>query len=162
MSAQYVAWREPAGDPECVLDRDARAARYAGAKGAGRARLEPAARSAAWGGALSRVADAGLAPSREDEGHLYAAAGRHVPVSFARYVSPVIDPYGYEHHRIAGWRVAVPRGAPAAHVEALLRHILRYGPRSAGYARLGDTLVPADLEAGDRAALAETAGEYEP
>lgn len=164
--AHAVAWREPDEDPEIDLDRDTRATRYASAKGAGRMRVEPATpgghRDTAWGGALRRVADVGVGPSREDETRFHTVPGRYVPVGFARYVSPVINPYDYEYYRVAGWRVAVPRAVPGSRVRELLHRIFYYGPQSAGYVRLGDTLVPAILETGDRATLAETAVEYEP
>jgi hypothetical protein len=103
-----------------------------------------------------------LAPSREDEAKFVSVPGRYVPVGFARYVSPVPDPLDYEYYRVAGWRVAVPRATPGSRVRDLVVRIFRHGPQSAGYVRMGDTLVPAILETGDRMSMAQTAVEYEP
>jgi hypothetical protein len=108
------------------------------------------------------VSDAVLAPSREDEHRFYSVAGRYVPIGFARYVSPVIDVSDYEYYRVAGWRVAIPRTVPGERVKELLQRIFYYGPQSAGYVRQGDTLIPAVLDPGDRASLAQSAVEYEP
>jgi hypothetical protein len=86
--------------------------------------------------------------------------GRYVPIGFARYVPPTIDPSDYEYYRLAGWRVAVPRSIPGFRVQDLLGRIFSYGPQSAGYIRLGDVLVPAILEPGDRMTLAQSALEF--
>lgn len=116
----------------------------------------------AWGGALRRMVSVGLAPSREDERSFVSVPGRYVPIGFARYVTPVIDPSHYQYYRVAGWRVAVPRAIPGFRVKDLLYRIYYYGPASAGYVRLGDTLTPAILEPGDRMTLAQSAIEFEP
>jgi hypothetical protein len=161
-----VTWREPDDEPGEGLDRDARAVRYAAAKGAGRESMTPRTpgghRNAAWGGALRRMTVGNVGPSQEDEQRFVSIPGRYVPVGFARYVSPVIDPTDYEYYRVAGWRVAVPRTIPGTRVRDLLHRIFYFGPQSAGYVRLGDTLVPAILETGDRMTLAQTAVEFEP
>lgn len=145
-------------------DRDSRSVRGASARGAGRERLAvdlPGRREAAWGGALRRMSESGpLAPSREDENRLTSVASRYVPIGFARYTSPVVDPYDYEYYRVAGWRVAVPRSTPGERVRDLLYRIFYYGPQSAGYARIGDCLVPGILGPGDRATLAQSSVEY--
>ena len=104
----------------------------------------------AWGGALRRMQSVGLGPSREDDHKFVSVPGRYVPIGFARYVAPVIDPSHYEYYRVAGWRVAVPRSVPGFRTRDLLYRIYYYGPASAGYVRLGDTLVPAIMEPGDR------------
>jgi hypothetical protein len=160
-------------------DRDDRALRSATARATGRERMTPwtpggcgygyegsddgchGCRAGAWGGALRRVTETCLSPSREDVHRFVAIPGRYVPVGFARYVPPLIDPYDYEYYRVTGWRVAVPRSIPGDRVRELLWRIFHYGPQSAGYVRLGDTLVPAILEGGDRMTLAETAVEFE-
>ena len=135
-------------------------------RGVGRAQMAPALtgdqRAAAWGGALRRMADAGVLPSREDEYRFVAVPGRYVPVGYGRYVSPQVDPRDYEFYRVAGWRVAVPRAIPGEQVRTLLRSIHYYGPQSVGYVRVKDTLVPAILPVGDRTTIAESAIEYEP
>jgi hypothetical protein len=82
-------------------------------------------------------------------------------VGFGRYLSPVVDANDYEYFRVAGWRVAVPRSTPGIRTKDLLSRIYNYGPQSAGYVRLGDTLVPAILGPGDRATLAGTAVDFE-
>lgn len=109
-----------------------------------------------WGGALRRMTSSHLFPSREDERKFISVPGRYVPLGFARYVSPVIDPLDYTLYRIAGWRVAIPRAIPGPRVRDLLYRIFYFGPQSAGFVRMGDTLVPAILESGDRMTLAQT------
>lgn len=114
----------------------------------------------AWGGALRRMQDMGLGPSREDEAKFVSLPGRYVPIGFARYASPLIDPSHYDYYRVAGWRVAVPRAIPGFRVRDLLYRIFYLGPGAAGYVRLGDSLVPAILEPGDRQILSESAIEF--
>jgi hypothetical protein len=115
-----------------------------------------------WGGALRRMVSQGLAPSREDQSRYVSDPGRYVPIGFARYASPIIDPTHWDFYRVGGWRVAVPRATPGFRTKDLLYRIFYYGPLSAGYIRLGDTLVPSMLEPGDRMLLANTATEFEP
>jgi hypothetical protein len=74
----------------------------------------------------------------------------------------VINPLDYEFYRVAGWRVAVPRITPGLRVKDIVSRIFYYGPQSAGYVRVGDTLVPAMLGVGDRQALAQAALESFP
>lgn len=97
------------------------------------------------------MVDGGVGPRREDE-HYHAP--RYVPIGFARYESPVLDPGDYAFYQLAAWRVAVPRSSAGPAARALLRRIYEHGPASAGYARVGDTLVPAILGSGDRRTLA--------
>jgi len=146
-------------------DRDAMAVKGASARGAGLSRMLPGlpggGAGAAWGGSLRRMADSGpLAPSREDEMRLTDVPGRYVPVGYSRYTSPVVNPWDYTYYRVAGWRVAVPRATPGLRVRDLLYRIEYFGPQAAGYARVGDTLVPAILGPGDRATLANSAVEF--
>lgn len=159
--ASSVTWREPDEEPESDSDRDTRTMHYASKKGAGRQIMEPQTpgrhRGVAWGGALRRMSDVGLTHSRQDEARLESIPGRYVPIGYARYISPTIDPSAYKYYYMAGWRVAVPRTTSEAHVKQLLLRIFHYGPQSAGYVRIGDTLVPAMLDPGNRAALAELA-----
>jgi hypothetical protein len=143
-------------------DRDTRVLHHAARKGAARVRLAPGDRDRAWGGALRRMTVGGVSPSREDERRFISVPGRYVPIGFARYVSPLVDPYDYEYYRVAGWRVAVPRMIPGWRVRDLLHRIFYWGPQSAGYVRLGDTMVPAILDSGDRMTIGETAVEFEP
>ena len=161
--ARHIAWREPDEDPEVGLDRDTRTMRYAAAKGAvrdaqGREAMRGGGgtrgggtRGDAWGGSLRRVSDASPAGGREDDVY-----GRHVPLGYARYVMPGVDPRRYMFVPLAGWRVAVPRAAGLEYAKRLVSVIFRYGPARAGYVRVGDTLVPAALGPGDRATLAES------
>jgi len=135
-----------------AADRDARFLSYASAKGAGRKALAPVqstSRENLWGGGLRRMTSSGVGPRREDE-------HRYVSVGFARYLDPAVDPAGYAYYPFSGWRVAVPRTISGPAVWALFLQMSRYGPESAGYARLGDTLVPAVLGPGDRQRLAES------
>lgn len=146
----YWEDEEPAED----LDRDRQALRHLKAKAAGREDSVPiqfANRVDIWGGGLRRMATGSVGPRREDD---HYRAPRYTPIGFARYVSPIIDPADYTFYLMSGWRVAVPRTVPGPDVRALLRRIYQYGPSSAGYARLGDTLVPAMLGPGDRQTLA--------
>jgi hypothetical protein len=119
-------------------------------------------RSQAWGGALRRMTSTDLGPSREDESKFVSVPGRYVPIGFARYAPPVIDPLDYEMYRVAGWRVAVPRTLPGMRVRDLLYRCFYFGPQSAGYVRVGDCLVPAALNIGDRMTLAQAATQFEP
>jgi hypothetical protein len=143
-------------------DRDSRLLQFLSSKNLTRQSLEPRTpgghRDTAWGGSVRRVVSYAPAPSRDDEALL---AGRYVPVGFGRYLSPVVDANDYEYFRVAGWRVAVPRSTPGIRTKDLLSRIYNYGPQSAGYVRLGDTLVPAILGPGDRATLAGTAVDFE-
>jgi hypothetical protein len=152
-------------EPDQGPDRDDLSARYASRKAVGRehmASLMPGGDgNRAWGGALRRMAVGGVGPSREDEHRLVSVPGRYVPIGFARYVDPVVDPYEYEFYRISGWRVAVPRAIPGWRVRDLLYRIFWFGPQSAGYLRAGDTLVPAILSPGDRMTIGQAALEYE-
>lgn len=158
-------------------DRDERVVGYASAKGLGRARLEPVTpgghRDTAWGGAMARHATdhsgmilgreyvAHTAPGRYEKfsGRDHASHDDYVHLGYARYNSTTVNVHDYRFYRIAGWRVAIPRAAPSFHVREVLSRIFEYGPQAAGYVRLGDTLVPAELGPGDRAVLAG-AGSY--
>jgi hypothetical protein len=117
------------------------------------------------GGGLKRRIDIGIAPHRSDtniaplaEG--FAPASRaYVQIDFARRAARGVDPAHYSLHRVARWRVAVPRaiaGHPGA-LRTLLWRIYRFGPQPAGFVRVGDTLVPAALGPGDRLTLAQAA-----
>jgi hypothetical protein len=160
-----VSWK-PAEKKEEDLDRDERYMAFARTKGTAAKELAsrtPGGCTAAnWGGAMRRMTSTLIGPSREDEAKVVRVPGRYVPIGFARYVSPVPDPADYEYWRIAGWRVAIPRSTPSQRVKQLLYRIFKHGPQSAGYVRMGDTLVPAILETGDRMSLAQTAIEWEP
>lgn len=153
---------ESADDDASAPDRDSRALEYAAVKAAGRETQAPAQfvnRADVWGGGLRRMVEGGVGPRREDE-HYYAP--RYVPIGFARYEDPNVDPADYTYYLLGGSRVAIPRTVPGPEVRALLLRIYRYGPRAAGYARLGGTLVPAILEPGDRQTLAQTETRYGP
>jgi hypothetical protein len=152
-------WEEP---EDHGADRDTRSLLYASAKAAGREAMAPVQftnREDVWGGGLRRMTSGGVGPRREDE-HYYAP--RYTPVGFARYVDPTIDPADYTYYLLSGWRVAVPRTVPGPAIRALLLRIYQYGPGAVGYARLGDTLVPAILGPGDRQTLAESESRYGP
>lgn len=161
-----VNWLEPDDDPEVVHDRDSRMTQFARSKAVLREQMAPRMpgghRTNAWGGGMRRMVTASVTPSREDVQRFVSVPGRYVPIGFGRYNSPVIDPVDYEYYRISGWRVAVPRSTPGERVRELLHRIYHFGPQSAGYVRMGDTLVPAILGPGDRETLAGSAVEYEP
>jgi hypothetical protein len=143
-------------------DRDSRSLRSSTVRARGRERLTPAPftnRMDIWGGGLRRMTSGSVGPRREDE-HYYAP--RYVPIGFARYKDPTVDPADYTYYQMSGWRVAVPRTVPGPAVRALLMRIYQYGPKSAGYARLGDTIVPAILSPGDRRTLAQSSSRYGP
>jgi len=118
---------------------------------------------------MERLVENGLATALDETGNPFRpdwpagpatnppVAGRAVPVGFARYVSPVINLGDYQFRRVAAWRVAIPRAMPELRVQDLLDRIWNYGPASAGYVRIGSTLVPATLEPGARAALSGAA-----
>lgn len=91
--------------------------------------------------------------------------GREVPIGFARWESPAIDPAGFAWGSLGGWRVAVPRPpgpdpgdvATRARFAAVFARLAAGGPAAAGYVRVGDALVPAALTPGERATLAYSA-----
>ncbi len=143
-------------------DRDDAARGIASARGAALAAAVPpqfANREDVWGGGLRRMASGGVGPRREDDHYRPA---RYVPIGFARYENPNVDPADYAYYLMSGWRVAVPRTLPGPAVRALLARIYQYGPSSAGYARLGDTIVPAILGPGDRQTLAQSSSRLGP
>jgi hypothetical protein len=152
-----------ADEPEYrgVDDRDDSFLRMKRTQSAGRERSAPDG-PRRWGGALRRVVQTPIAPSREDYARATTVPGRYTPIGFARYESPVVRPADFAYYRMAGWQVAVPRSLPSERVRDLLWRMFYYGPESAGYVRLGDTLVPALLGPGDRMTLAgDTAPEYD-
>jgi len=112
---------------------------------AGRAPLD---RRNAWGGALRTTTESDTNATREDD-----MRGRAVPVGFARYTTPVIDLGDYKFSQLAAWRVAIPRALSDVAANELLYRIWYTGPASAGYVRIGDMLVPAGLDPGNRSAL---------
>lgn len=131
------------GRDEAVVSR-------ACAAGAGLRRKLPAPYTGrAAGGALRRLAvPFPPLPARQDE--------NYVPLGFARYRNPGVDPGIYTYYQMAGWRIAVPRALCKEQALALVNGIYEVGPGPWGYARLGDTLVPAGLSPGDRQTLAQT------
>ncbi len=165
-AARTQSWLEEDDDEELQReDRDDRSLGYSVAKGQLREKLAPSVaggghRDRAWGGAQRLVTVGGLGPSRDDEINFVSVPGRYVPIGFARYVAPTIDPSDYEYYRLAGWRVAVPRSIPGFRVQDLLQRIMYFGPQSAGYIRMADVLVPAILEPGDRMTLAQSSLEF--
>jgi hypothetical protein len=144
------------------MDRDDRIVTFAAAKGAGRERMTSHAYNlhSAWGGA-TRASDT-IMPTREDVQSSRTVPGRTVRIGYARYVSPTVDPYDYKYYHVSGWRVAIPRATPVVHVDYLLNRIIQFGPRSAGYVRIGDSLVPGSLGPGERVTIAESAVEESP
>jgi hypothetical protein len=130
-------------------DRDTQMLLNACTKGAGREVLARAVRHRNLGGGdLRRLVSGGVGPHREDE-------SLHAPIGFARYEDPTADPADYLYYHLAdGRRVAIPRVTPSADANNLIQKIYHWGPQSAGYVRLGDTLVPAVLGPGDRRTLA--------
>lgn len=155
-----------AEDAPAVADRDDAFMQMRRTQNRGRADRAPGA-AAFGGGALRRAVEMPIAPSREDIARYVTVPGRYTPIGFARYTSPVVNPADYSYYRLAGWRVAIPRTTPSERVRDLLYRIFYYGPESAGYVRIGDTLVPAVLGPGDRMSLAGEVGsepgtEYDP
>ncbi len=142
-------------------DRDERAVRAASFRGSSLQAATPQFmnREDMWGGGLRRMLAEDTIPRREDE---FWYAPNYVPIGFARYQSPIVDPADYNYYQMAGWRVAIPRDVPSPERHDLLRRIYAYGPQAAGYARLGDAIVPAILGPGDRQTLAETESRYGP
>ena len=82
--------------------------------------------------------------------------GKSLPIGFAEYVDTTITPLNYNFYFISGWRVIIPRVIPTNQVNNILNTIQYKGPRAAGFVRIGDSLVPAMLSAGERMALAQT------
>jgi hypothetical protein len=148
-------------------DRDNRGVEHAVARGMKRAaagrsahRLFADSSAAGVSGARRLATPADLAPSRDDEVASIEVPGRYVPLRFARYYAPEIDPSHFQYYRVSGWRVAVPRAVTGSSLKDLLYRVFYFGPASAGYVRYGDTLVPATLGPGDRTAVANYSGEF--
>lgn len=149
-----LAWFEGA---ERAPDRDERRIDYF--RGASRTRAAAYPRAAVpSGGALRRLSHASVGPGRDDETPADGVPGRYVPVGYARYTSPLVDPADYAYYRLGAWRVAIPHAVQACAVRGLLDTVWQRGPQGAGFVAIGDTLVPAILGPGDRFALAESAG----
>jgi len=99
-----------------------------------------------------------VGPRREDT-HFYAP--KYVPVGFGRYEPPTSNPLEYDYVKMAQWRVALPRGMPAARRRDILNRIYYYGPASVGYKRIGDSLVPKILPGPDRMTLNNVATGFD-
>jgi hypothetical protein len=140
---------EPGGD------RDARYLRALHRPASGRETMH--------GGALARHTHTYVAPHREDRhGNRRYVAPRYVPIGFARFSYPGIDPQAYTFiHTFGGmWRVAIPAGSTDQHRAWVLAQIARLGPQGAGFVYVGDTLVPASLGPGDQWTLAQAVENY--
>ena len=158
-SAQKLgrSWLEDDDADDDGVDRDSRTMEHARRKATTRENMVPAAaghQGNTWGGGMRRMVANEIVPSREDAARYVTLPGRYVPIGFHKYKSPVLDPSEYRFYRVADWSVAVPRSIPGLRVRDLLYRIYNYGPDSAGYVRIGDTLVPAELSPGDRMTLA--------
>jgi len=103
---------------------------------------------------LRSMLETAIEPSILNEYISLNIEGKNLPVGFAEYVDPTITPLNYNYYFIPGWRVAIPRVIPMEQVNNILNTILYKGPRSAGFTRIGDTLVPSMLSPGDRMILA--------
>ncbi|MDE2095942.1 MAG: hypothetical protein KGL39_01695 [Patescibacteria group bacterium] len=138
-------------------DRDDRVVRQASARSK-TARAVESKKTAGLGakmhGAYRRMTSADMYPSRQDVQR--ETDTRYVPLGFAKYVAPEIDPTDYNVFRLAGWRVVVPRATCGLRTRELLYRIYKFGPQSAGYVRVGDTLVPAMMGVGDRLTLSQS------
>ena len=135
-------WEEP---EDHMADRNTRSIRYASVKGVGREAMAPIQftnHEILWGGGLRRATSGGVGPRREDE-HYYVSRDK----------DPTVNPVDYVYYFLPGLRVAVPKTVPNPDVQVLLFRIYQYGPKSMGYARIGDTLVPAILGSSDRQTL---------
>jgi len=80
---------------------------------------------------------------------------RNVPIGFARYKVPYIDPNKFKFYWLSGLRVAIPANFSKSNALTILTAISRSGPRYAGYTKIGDTLVPSVLSLGDRMLLSQ-------
>lgn len=144
-------------DCDVSSSRDDRALVSSCARGAGIARHAPthSGGAYAWGGAISRVSEVTLAPSRDDES--VSIHGSHIPIGFAKYKPLGLKISDYHYRRAGQWRVAVRQAWSGPYVDSLIARIMKHGPQAAGYVRMGDTLVPDYFEPSDRAALAWSA-----
>jgi hypothetical protein len=149
-------------DSESASDaprRDEDGARRSIERGRARAAADPdMKRRGIYGGAAQRTTVEEARKNRID-----AAAprvpGRSVPVGFTRFTPTGVNLANYKFYDCSGMRVAVERMMPQPCVQELLQTIREAGPAPAGYVRIADTLVPADLEYGDRLTLS-TAIKY--
>lgn len=77
-----------------------------------------------------------------------------VALGYAAYVSPSVSPSAFSVGILGPWRVALPASCDPHDASRILERINSAGPRNAGYVRMGDTLVPAYLNAVDRRRVA--------
>lgn len=140
-----------------ALRRDDDGARRSIGRGRARATRDPDVKRRYFGGAARRATVEEARVARNDTA-APRVPGRSVPVGFARFTPTGVNLANYTFYSIGGMRVAVDRSMPAPCVQELLKHIGKAGPTPAGYVRIADTLVPADLEYGDRLTLSTAAG----
>ena len=81
--------------------------------------------------------------------------GQHIPLGYADYAPPNINPLDYNYYPLMGWRIAIPRVIPREQVQNILNSIFYYGPTPTGFVRIGDTMVPSILSPGDRMTLVQ-------
>lgn len=151
-------WDEPEDE---AADRDTQVLLHASAKGAGREAMAPSQSAHlenTWGGGLRRVVSADARDPHHGDDRIWVS--RYVPVGFARYKNPTVDPAAYNFYYLDGWRVAIHHMVPASLVHDMLLRIRKHGPESVGYVRLGDTLVSAALGPGARQTLADSETRY--
>lgn len=70
-----------------------------------------------------------------------------VPLRFAYYQPPVVNPAGYRIYYMDSWRIVVPRNFCKEQVQEIYKCIKLRGPAACGYTRYYDTLVPSQLSA---------------
>ena len=72
-----------------------------------------------------------------------------VPMRFAYFKPPVVNPKGYRIYQMGAWRLVVPRNVCKEKVQSIYDCIALNGPAACGYMRYYDTLVPSCLTASD-------------
>lgn len=144
-------------DSEAMPARDDSAMRRSVGRGTARAARDPdLKRRAVFGGSARKTVIADTRPSRNDVA-APRVPGSSVPMAFARYTPTGINMANYKFHYSGGMRVAVDRQMPHSCVQDLLKNIHKVGPAAAGYVRIADTIVPSDLDYGDRFTLSTAA-----
>ena len=135
--------------------RDYRAMQFSCSKTSAKNKSTPTLRN--YDSSLRNMLETSIEPSIANDYVSLDVSGRHIPLGFAAYVEPNINPLNYNFYYIPGWTIAIPRAIPMNQVNNILNMILYQGPESVGYIRMGDTMVPAVLSPGDRMSLAQAA-----
>jgi hypothetical protein len=72
-----------------------------------------------------------------------------IPLRFAYFKPPIVNPKGYRIYQMGSWRLVVPRNVCKEKIQSIYDCIALNGPAACGYMRYYDTLVPNCLTSSD-------------